>query len=118
MAAGAVIAALGIAAFILPAGLPGVIVGGLLMSVGTAAFVAANWAATTALVPPDDAGRLMGIANLGTGLAAAGAGLLGPFIDAVGFGPALLLAAAASSAAAIPVLARPRPLGTPKETPA
>jgi MFS family permease len=118
MVAGAVIAAAGIAVLVPPAGLPGVFAGGLLMSLGTAAFVTANWAATTTLVGRDDAGRLMAIANLGTGIAAAAAGALGPVIDAAGFAPALLVAATASGAAVIPILIQPAPIGTPRETPA
>jgi len=116
MVAGAAIAAAGIAMLVPSTGLPGVLAGGLLMSVGTAAFVTANWAATTTIVARDDAGRLMGIANLGTGLAAAAAGALGPLIDAAGFGPALVVAATASAAAALPVLIHPAPLGSPRES--
>ena len=74
------------------------------MAAGTAAFVTANWAATTALVPAEASGRLMAIANLGTGFAAAAAGALGPLIDTAGFVPALLLAAVASTAAVLPLV--------------
>lgn len=116
MVAGATVAAVGIGVLVPPTGLAGLLVGGLLMSLGTAAFVTANWASTTTLVGPEDAGRLMAIANLGTGLAAAAAGALGPLIDAAGFGPALLVAATASAAAAIPLLVHPAPLGNPRET--
>jgi MFS family permease len=118
MVGGALIASIGIAVLIPPAGLPGVVVGGVLMSVGTGAFVTGNWAATTSLVGRDDAGRLMAIANLGTGLAAAAAGALGPLIDAAGFGPALLVAATASAAAVAPIFSHPAPLSSPWETPA
>lgn len=118
MVAGAVLAAIGIAVLVPAVGLPGVVAGGLLMSIGTAAFVTANWAATTALVAPAGAGRLMAIANLGTGLAAAAAGGLGPLIDAAGFTPALLVAAAASAAAVTPLVVHLAPLCRPKETPA
>jgi MFS family permease len=104
MVGGAVVAAVGIGLLVPSAGLPGVIAGGLLMSLGTAAFITGNWAATTSLVPPTASGRLMGIANLGTGLAAAAAGLIGPLIDAVGFGPPLVLAAGASMAAVLPLV--------------
>lgn len=116
MVAGALIAAVGIAVLLPPAGLPGVVAGGLLMSLGTAAFVTANWAATTTLAGRDDAGRLMAIANLGTGLAAAAAGALGLIIERAGFAPALLIAATASAAAIIPILSNPAALGNPKET--
>ena len=115
MVAGAVIGSIGIVVLVAPAGAAGLIVGGLLMSLGTAAFVTANWAATTALVPPTESGRLMAIANLGTGLAAAAAGVLGPLIDAAGFAPALVIAAAASAAAAVPLLIQRAPLNRPRE---
>jgi MFS family permease len=118
MAAGAGIGAIGIVVLVPSVGLAGVVAGGLLMSLGTAAFVTANWAATTALVPRGDAGRLMAIANLGTGLAAAAAGALGPLIDAAGFTPALVISAIASAAAVIPLVVHPAPLGRPTETPA
>jgi di/tricarboxylate transporter len=49
----------------------------------------------------------MGIANLGTALAAAVAGLVGPLIDNAGFAPALLVAAAASAAATLPLVGFP-----------
>ncbi|MFL5775523.1 MAG: MFS transporter [Chloroflexota bacterium] len=104
MVAGSLIAAAGIVLLAPAAGMPGLITGGLLMAIGTAAFVTANWAATTAVVPAGDAGRLMGVANLGTALAAAVAGLVGPVIDLAGFAPALLVAAVVSAAAAIPLM--------------
>ncbi len=114
MAGGAIVGGMGIMGLIPSSGLAGLVLGGLLMAIGTAAFVTANWAATTALARAPDAGRVMGVANLGTGLAAAAAGLLGPLIDARGFVPALLVAAAASVAAVIPVAGRwsqaPQPL--------
>lgn len=116
MVAGALVAAVGIGVLVPPTGVAGLVAGGLLMSLGTAAFVTANWASTTTLVGRDDAGRLMAIANLGTGFAAAAAGALGPLIDGAGFGPALLVAATASAAAAIPILIQPPPLGSPRET--
>ena len=103
MISGAAVAATGIIVLVPATGIVGVIAGGCLMALGTGAFVTGNWAATTTLVPRDEAGRLMGVANLGTGLAAAAAGILGPVIDAEGFGPALVLAAAASAAAVIPI---------------
>jgi MFS family permease len=103
MVAGALVTAAGILVLTPAAGLAAVLVGGLLMSVGTAAFVTGNWAATTVLVPARQSGRLMAIANLGTGLAAAAAGVLGPLIDVTGFVPALLVAAAASASAVVPL---------------
>lgn len=54
---------------------------GGLMSIGSAAFVTANWAMTTDVVPAARAGRLLGLANVGTAGAAAVAGLFGPVAD-------------------------------------
>jgi MFS family permease len=105
MVLGAMVATAGIVALVPAAGIAGVVAGGLLMSVGTAAFMSANWAATADLTSPDDAGRLLGIANVGTAGAAAAAGALGFLIEAAGFTPALLLAAIASFASAAPLLA-------------
>jgi len=115
MIVGAVVAAAGILVLVPSMGLAGILTGGLLMSLGTAAFVTANWAATADRVPPPESGRLMGIANLGTGLAAAAAGAFGPLIDASGFVPALVLAALASSAAALPLLIHDLPRRTAQE---
>jgi MFS family permease len=105
MALGVVLSAAGILALIPSAGVAGVVIGGSLMSAGTAAFVTANWAALTDLTPGPHAGRLMGIANVGTGGAAAAAGLLGPLIDIGGFAPALAVAAAATVCGLLPLLA-------------
>ena len=58
-----------------------------------------------------DAGRLMGLANIGTGGAAAAAGLVGPLIDAWGFSPALLAATLAILLSLLP-LARSHPVRT------
>ena len=106
MVVGVALSATGILALVPSAGVAGVLVGGSLMSAGTAAFVTANWAALTDLAPGPDAGKLMGIANVGTGGAAASAGLLGPLIDAGGFGPALAVAAAATACGLLPLLVR------------
>ena len=105
MVGGAIAAAVGISLLIPPLGLAGLAAGGVVMSVGTAAFITANWAATTSIIPAPDAGRLMGIANLGTAVAAAVAGLAGPLIDLVGFAPTLIVAALVSAAACVPIIA-------------
>jgi MFS family permease len=102
-ATGVAISSLGIVVMAVPAGLASILVGGLLMSIGTAAFVPANWAATTDLTPAPDAARLMALANIGTGGAAACAGLLGLVVDAVGFGPAFAVAAGVTLLALIPL---------------
>ncbi len=103
MRLGAFLSAAGIAAFIPSLGIPGVVVAGLLMALGTAAFVTANWAAATHVVAPASAGRLMGMVGVATGVAAAAAGLLGPLIDAAGFAPALGLAAVVAVTAVLPI---------------
>jgi MFS family permease len=107
MATGAGVAAAGILALVPAAGASGILIGGLLMAAGTAAFMTANWAATVDLVEATRAGRLMGIANLGTAAAAATAGLIGPLIEVAGFAPGLLLAAIASAGAVVPLVPRP-----------
>jgi MFS family permease len=103
MRLGILLSAVGIAAFLPAAGVWGILIGGTTMSLGTAAFVTANWAATTRLVPPERSGRLMAIANFGTGGAAACVGLLGPLIDWGGFTPAILLGTIATLAALAPL---------------
>jgi MFS family permease len=51
-------------------------IGGSLIGAATGLFYSANWALGTQLVPADEAGRFLGIANL----AGAGAGAIGAFI--------------------------------------
>lgn len=104
MTLGVMLSTVGILALIPSAGVPGLLIGGSLMSAGTAAFVTANWAALTDLATVPSAGRLMGIANIGTGGAAASAGLLGPLVDVAGFGPTLMVAAAATMLGLLPLL--------------
>jgi len=104
MTVGAVVASLGIVTLIPSLELPGIVLGGALMAVGTALFISANWSATTGIVPAPGAGRVMAIANVGTGAAAAAAGLLGPVIDVAGFGTALAIAALVSVAAVVPLV--------------
>ena len=84
------------------------------MSFGSAAFSAANWAATTDVVPRHDSARLMGLANVGVAGASAAAGLFGPLIDSTdrifegsGF-PVLFSAAILSVVAAALTLRRVR----------
>jgi FSR family fosmidomycin resistance protein-like MFS transporter len=103
MRLGVMSSALSIAALIPMTGAVGVVVAGTVMALGTAAFTSANWAATTRLVPAPHAGRLMGLANLGTGGAAACAGLVGPLIDWGGFTPAILVALLATVATFAPL---------------
>jgi MFS family permease len=108
MLGGTALATVGVLALVPAAGVGGVVLGGLLMAVGTAGFMSANWAATADLADPAEAGRLLGLANLSTALAAAAAGLLGPLIPSVGFAPVLVVAAVASAAASLPLVASQR----------
>lgn len=115
MLGGAALSAVGIAALIPAAGIAGILAGGLLMSLGTAAFVSANWAATTDLAPARDAGRLMGISGIATIAAAAFAGLIGPIVDAFGFSPAMAVASVAAATALVPLMSGRRPRLAPLE---
>lgn len=82
MLAGGALAALGIALLPLSDSVPMIALAGGLMAIGTGAFGAGSWAALTDLTTPSDAGRRLGIANLGTAGAAAAAGAFGIVIDA------------------------------------
>ena len=75
-----------------------VVLYGALLALGTAAFGAASWAMLADLSASPRSGELLGVANLGTAGAAAAAGAFGVLIDAAGYGPAFLLAAACSVA--------------------
>lgn len=98
MLAGGVLAAAGIA--LLPAAneTSTIIAFGMLMSLGSAAFGAGSWAMLTDLVAGDDAGRQLGLANIGTAGAAALAGAFGVLIDGAGYGPTFAVAALCSLA--------------------
>lgn len=106
MAAGSLLAAAGASLLIVADTAPEIAVFGALLSIGTATFAAANWAMTADLVPRSEAARFFGLANIGTGGAAAAAGLLGPAIDivrsvvpALGYGVVLVVAMVAFIAA-------------------
>jgi MFS family permease len=82
-----------------------ILIFGSVMSLGTALFTVANWAATADAVPPAEAGRFLAVANIGTMGSAAAAGLLGPLVDVgnrqqPGAGYTIALTAAALAAAA------------------
>ncbi len=81
MVAGALLSALAVLALIPAAQSFTILLAGSAMAIGSAGFAAANWAYTADLVPSSEAARFMGIANLGTGGAAAAAGLFGPLMD-------------------------------------
>ena len=83
MIAGSLLAVVGATMLVLAETVPAMLLFGAVLSVGTATFAAANWAMTADLVPASEAARFFGLANIGTGGAAAAAGLLGPPIDIV-----------------------------------
>jgi MFS family permease len=66
-------------------------VSGGIIGLATGLFMTANWALGTDLVPPDEAGRYMGISNLaGAGAGIVGTGIGGPVADYLnGFLPGL-----------------------------
>lgn len=108
MAAGALVAAAGIGLLPLAASTPLILAFGGLMAVGSASFGAGSWAMLSDLSAGADAGRLLGIGNLGTAGAAAAAGLFGPLIDAAnaagagsGYTVAFIVAAAFSALGAL-----------------
>ena len=81
MVAGAAVSAAGAVLLIAASDAAHILVFGGLLSLGSAAFASANWAATTEVIPAAEAGRYLAIANFGTAGAAAAAGLAGPLID-------------------------------------
>ena len=61
---------------------PMVLVSGCIIGVGAGIFMATNWALGMDLVPPEEAGRYLGISNLaGAGAGIVGAGIGGPMAD-------------------------------------
>lgn len=103
MAAGAVLAAAGIGLLAFATDATQIMLFGIPLALGTAAFGAGSWAMATDLVSPAAAGRQMGVANYATAGAAAAAGLLGPLVDAAeratpGLGYTMLMLLAATAA--------------------
>lgn len=99
---GAIVSGIGVLAYIFAVSLGQLVFFGGLLSLGSAAFISANWAMTADVVPKSEAARYFGLANVGTGGAAAAAGLFGLLVDGVnrsipgaGF-TALFIAAAAA----------------------
>ena len=77
-----VVAAAGTFLLLLANSLPLVIGAGCIIGLGAGAFMASNWALGTELVPPQEAGRYLGISNLaGAGAGIVGAGIGGPMAD-------------------------------------
>jgi MFS family permease len=87
MVGGAVSSAIGVTLLTTATTLGAVLAFGSLMSLGSAAFAAANWARLADTSPPEEAGRYLGLANVGTAGAAAVAGLLGTLVDRAGTAP-------------------------------
>ncbi len=112
MIGGSLLSAAGVLGLIGAGSQPQILLCGVMMALGSAAFAAANWALTTELAPPEEAARFMALANFGTAGGAAAAGLLGPLVDwgngqAGGYGYTLLfVAAAVATLAAIPAIYR------------
>jgi MFS family permease len=62
--------------------IPMVIASGSIIGIGAGTFMATNWALGIDLVPPQEAGRYLGISNLaGAGAGIVGAGIGGPMAD-------------------------------------
>ena len=106
--AGAVLSAVGAVLLIFAGGAVQILLFGGLLSLGSAAFGSANWAATTDVIPSAEAARYMAIANVGTAGAAAAAGLAGPLVDlanqirpSAGYPSLFVLAAIAFAASAL-----------------
>jgi MFS family permease len=78
----AVIATVGSLFLLFSTSIPMVIVSGCIIGTGAGTFMATNWALGTDLVPPEEAGRYLGISNLaGAGAGIVGAGIGGPMAD-------------------------------------
>ena len=58
-----------------------IIVGGVIIGIGTGAFMSSNWALATDLVPGGEEARYLGLTNIATAGGAALARLIGPVID-------------------------------------
>jgi MFS family permease len=79
--AGGIVAGAGIATLPLARTEEVMLLCGVLMALGTAAFGAGSWAAVADLATVGGTGKRMGVANIGTAGAAAAAGLFGLVID-------------------------------------
>ncbi len=82
MTAGVLLSAVGILGLSAAAGQWGILAGGGVMALGSAAFSSANWAMAADIAPAGAGGKFMGLANIGTAGASAAAGLFGPLVDA------------------------------------
>lgn len=81
----AAIASVGLLVAALAPGPEVLLVGAVLIGMGSGTFLAVDWALMTDIIPKASSGRFMGISNLAVGLAGPVAALLaGPIIDVVG----------------------------------
>jgi NNP family nitrate/nitrite transporter-like MFS transporter len=110
MVGGAAFSALGVLLLIVAESSLSILLFGGVMALGSAAFTGANWALTADLAPPTEGARFLGLANIGTAAAAAGAGLFGPLVDwtnsvvpGAGYPVVFVLSALAFVASVIPL---------------
>jgi len=73
--------AVGVLVIFFATGYGTIIVGGIIIGIGTGAFMSSNWALATDLVPAGEEARYLGLTNLATAGGAALARLIGPAID-------------------------------------
>jgi len=73
--------AVGVLVIFFATGYGTIIVGGVIIGIGTGAFMSSNWALATDLVPAGEEARYLGLTNLATAGGAALARLIGPAID-------------------------------------
>jgi len=77
-----IVAAAGTFLLLFSFNVPMVLVSGCIIGVAAGVFMTTNWALGTDLVPPEEAGRYLGISNLaGAGAGIVGAGIGGPMAD-------------------------------------
>ncbi|MBC7249514.1 MAG: MFS transporter [Anaerolineae bacterium] len=77
-----IVAAVGTFMLLFSFNVPMVLVSGCIIGVAAGVFMTTNWALGTDLVPPEEAGRYLGISNLaGAGAGIVGAGIGGPMAD-------------------------------------
>lgn len=80
--ASCLIAAVGTLMLLVSSSIPMVMVSGCIIGLGAGTFMTVNWALGTDIVPPEEAGRFLGISNLaGAGAGIVGTGIGGPMAD-------------------------------------
>lgn len=115
LVAAGVLSAAGVLVFIPANSLWAIMLGGVIMSVGSGLFASANWALTADMTPAGAGGRFFGMLALATSGAAALAGLFGPLVDRSGYTSLFVVAAVACFASAI-VLPRTAPTAAVSKT--